>query len=173
MSFLNVAININDLPDSDNSMEPVPAGVYQVVIDGAELKTTKAGTGQYINLKLKIQGGQFSNRVFFDIINISNPSEVAQNIGLATLKKIMKSMGLDSVQNTDQLIGGHLTVKVDIERSEQYGDKNKVKDYQSIGGSAPVINSGIPQYQPQPPTYTQASAQLQQATFNPDEDLPF
>ena len=170
MSFLNVAININDLPDSDNSsMEPVPAGVYQALIDGAELKTTKAGTGQYISLRLKIQGGQYNNRVFFDIININNPNETAQNIGLATLKKIMSAMQLMTVQNTDQLIGGTLVVKVAIERSEQYGDKNKVKDYQSVGGSAPVIN--VPVQQPVQPM--QQPVQPPQGAYDPNVDIPF
>ena len=55
MAFLDTPINVDDLPqDEGGSFEPIPAGDYIATISGAELKMTKAGTGQYINLKLKI-----------------------------------------------------------------------------------------------------------------------
>lgn len=186
MSFLNQAINVNDLPDDEKSL--IPSGVYSVVISEAELKTTNSGTGQYISLKLKVVGGQYSNRVIFDMININNPNPTAQNIGLATLKKIMKAMQLDSVQNTDQLVGGNLVVKVGVELSDEYGDKNKVKDYQSAGGNiAPPPANDLAAMsmgqvaQPAPPAHTQmprqqqAPAPAQAYTQAPgfSDDIPF
>jgi hypothetical protein len=35
------------------------------------------------------------------------------------------------------LIGNSLQIKLDIEKSEQYGDKNQVKGFKAIGGGAP------------------------------------
>lgn len=165
MAYLTQALNFDALPDDDKGgdMTPVPSGVYSVVVDGAELKTTKAGTGQYISLMLKIQGGEFNGRVIFDIINISNPNETAQRIGLSSLKNIMRSLGIQAVQDTDQLIGGRLVVKVGVELSQQYGDKNKVKAYQSapaqqharIGSISNATPEDMaPPRQPQPQPFT-------------------
>ena len=51
MSLLNTTFNVTELPVSENSFDPLPAGWYQVNIKGAELKDTKAGTGQYIAVR--------------------------------------------------------------------------------------------------------------------------
>ncbi len=34
-----------------NSFDPIPAGTYQVMITGAEVKNTKAGGGSYLSLE--------------------------------------------------------------------------------------------------------------------------
>ena len=38
-----------------------------------------------------------------------------------------------------QLIGNSLMIKLDIEKSEQYGDKNQVKGFKPIAGGAPPV----------------------------------
>jgi hypothetical protein len=46
---------------------------------------------------------------------------------------------LAKVGDTDQLIGNCLMIKLDIEKSEQYGDKNQVKGFKPIAGGAPPV----------------------------------
>jgi hypothetical protein len=41
------------------------------------------------------------------------------------------------VQDTDQLIGGQLSIKLDVRESEQYGASNDVKGYKSNGAAPP------------------------------------
>ena len=43
--------------EPNTSFDPVPAGKYQAVITDTEMKPTKAGTGQYLELTFQIQGG--------------------------------------------------------------------------------------------------------------------
>jgi hypothetical protein len=64
----------------------------------------------------------------------------------------MGAIGLTKVRDTDQLIGGNLSIKLAVRQSEQYGDSNDVKGYKSISGSP------APQAQPQAPQ-AQAPAQ--------------
>ena len=45
---------------------PLPAGDYTAIITESETKATKDGQGQYLQLKLQIQGGEFSGRTLFD-----------------------------------------------------------------------------------------------------------
>jgi hypothetical protein len=54
MAFLEQTFSVEDLPVSINNFEPLPEGWYTAAISGAEIKTTKAGNGQYINVKYTI-----------------------------------------------------------------------------------------------------------------------
>ncbi|HAC91316.1 MAG TPA: hypothetical protein DCF63_11915, partial [Planctomycetaceae bacterium] len=49
MAFLSQSFAVDELPQgSGGNFEPLPAGWYQATITSAELKKTKAGTGEYI-----------------------------------------------------------------------------------------------------------------------------
>jgi hypothetical protein len=156
MSFLDVAINAADLPVSENSFDPLPAGWYQVNIKGAELKDTKAGTGQYIAVQYDVLGPTHQGRVVFGNLNIRNPNPKAEEIGRQQLGELMRAIGLATVQDTDQLIGGQLSIKLKIRKSEEYGDSNDVSGYKALDG-------GIAQS----PAPAQASPQVATASAAP------
>ena len=137
MANLGFNINANDLPeDTGGSFDPLPAGDYIVTVGDATLETTKSGTGTYIKMKLTVTGPTHEGRVLFSNLNIKNDSQKAEEIGRQQLGSVMRAIGLPSLSDTDQLIGGQMGVKVTIRQSEQYGPQNEVKAYKSIGGSA-------------------------------------
>jgi len=134
MSFLDAPISINELPESSNSFEPLPAGWYQANIKGAEVKATKAGNGQYIAIQYDILGPTHQGRVVFGNLNIRNPNPKAEEIGRQQLGEVMRAIGLTTVTDTDELIGGQLSIKLSIRKSEEYGDNNDVKGFKAING---------------------------------------
>ena len=136
MAFLDTSFDINELPVSDKSFEPVPAGWYNATIAGAEIKSTKAGNGQYIAVQYKIDGPTHAGRVVFGNLNIKNPNSKAEEIGRQQLGEVMRSIGLARVTDTDQLIGGSLQIKLTVKQDEQYGDSNEIKGFKAIAGSA-------------------------------------
>lgn len=143
MAQLGYTISQDDLPEDQGGFEPIPAGQYNVRIAEAEITDTKAGTGQYIKLRLDVTGPTHEGRVIFSNLNIKNPSQKAEEIGRQQLGAIMRAIGLPTLQDTDQLVGGNLSVKVSIRKSEEYGDQNEVKAYKAIeGSSAPMPNGG-------------------------------
>lgn len=148
MANLGFNVNVNDLPeDNGGSFEPLPAGDYSVTISDAELKTTNSGTGTYIKMKLTVTGPTHEGRLLFSNLNIKNDSQKAEEIGRQQLGAVMRAIGLPSLSDTDQLIGGQMAVKVSIRQSEQYGPQNEVKAYKSIGGSAapkPAFGAAAP-----------------------------
>lgn len=147
MAFLEHAINLEDLPESNNTGEfqPLPAGWYSATINKAELKATKDGTGQYIAIRYDITGPTHQGRVVFGNVNIRNKSEKAEEIGRAQLGDIMRALGLKQVSDTDQLVGGSLQIKLEIkEASEQYAARNEVKAYKAAGDAMPV--SAVPTF---------------------------
>lgn len=137
MAFLDQTFSADDMPVSSNSYEPLPAGWYTATITGAELKATKAGTGQYIAIKYDIIGPTHQGRIVFGNLNIRNPNATAEEIGRQQLGEVMRAIGLAKVQDTDELIGGQLSIKVSIRNSDQYGDQNEVKGFKAIAGSTP------------------------------------
>lgn len=139
MAFLDVAFDVQDLPKSTSSFDPLPAGWYTATITGADVKSTKAGNGQYIAIKYDIIAPTHQGRVVFGNINIKNPNPKAEEIGRQQLGEIMRAIGLTKVTDTDQLIGNTLMIKLEIRVSEQYGDSNDVKAYKVVAGNQPTI----------------------------------
>lgn len=144
MANLGFNVNVNDLPQEDDKFAPLPAGDYGVTISGAEIASTKSGTGQYIKLKMTVTGPTHQGRIVFSNLNIKNDSQEAEKIGRQQLGAIMRAIGIPSIQDTDQLIGGNLVVKLKIVKSEEYGDKNEVSVYKAASGSAPAMPSAMP-----------------------------
>lgn len=157
--FLDNPIHAQDLPENEQgSFDPIPEGKYTVQIGAADLNPTKDGSGQYIKLKLNVTGPSHSGRVIFSNVNIRNKSSAAETIGRQQLRSIMTALGLATLNDTDQLIGGHLTVKIGIRPAEgQYEAQNDVKSYsaadntqssapaftqQSVTQSAPQADAG-------------------------------
>lgn len=136
MANLGMTINAADLPQGNTGdFSPIPAGWYSATVVGAEIKQTKAGTGSYISVRYDVTGPTHQGRVIFGILNISNPNPKAEEIGRQQLGDLMRSIGLDTVTDSDQLIGGNCDIKLTITKSEEYGDKNEVRSWKSSGGS--------------------------------------
>lgn len=140
MASLDQTFDINELPQGNTgSYDPLPAGWYNANITAAELKPTKDGSGQYIKVRYDITGPSHQGRVVFGNLNIKNKSAKAEEIGRQQLGDIMRAIGLPKVTDTDQLIGGSLSIKLDIRAaSEQYAAQNEVKGFKSLTGSAPA-----------------------------------
>lgn len=134
MAQLLETFSVDALPKpTTGNFEPLPAGWYTAVVNGAEIKNTKAGNGQYIAVRYDITGPTHQGRVVFGNLNIKNPNPKAEEIGRQQLGELMRAIGLSTVQDTDQLIGGQVSIKLDVRESEQYGASNDVKGYKSTG----------------------------------------
>lgn len=136
MAFLNETFIAADLPQSDRNFDPIPPGWYDVSITGAELRQTKAGTGQYIAVRYDVTGPTHQGRVVFGNLNIRNPNAQAESIGRQQLGELMRAIGLAKVEDTDQLIGHHLQIKVKIRESAGYDPQNDVAGFRASGNAS-------------------------------------
>ena len=145
MALLDFEFNVDSLPVSESSYDPIPAGWYTANIKNAEIRQTKNGTGQYIAVRYDIEGPSHSGRVIFGNINIKNANPKAEEIGRQQLGEVMRAIGLSVVRDTDQLIGGTLQIKVDISHQDGYEPRNEVRGYKAItGGTAPRVGGSAP-----------------------------
>lgn len=145
MASLSQSYDVSDLPKGTGDFQPLPPGWYSATITGAEIKSTKAGNGEYIAVKYSITGPTHQGRIIFSNLNIKNPNPKAEEIGRQQLGDVMRSIGLARVDDTDQLIGGSLVLKVEVREDEKYGAGNEVKGFKAVaGGSMPLPTLTMP-----------------------------
>lgn len=137
MAFLGESFNSDELPEGRGEFAPLPDGWYTANITKAEVRQTKAGDGSYIAVGYTITGPSHEGRVVFGNLNIRNKNPKAEEIGRQQLGDVMRAIGLAKVDDSDQLIGGSLSIKLATRKSEEYGDQNEIKAYKAIAGSAP------------------------------------
>lgn len=150
MAFLGEAFDVNTMPEG-RSYDLVPEGWYNATIVKSELKDTTSGTGKKIDVRFDITGPTHQGRAIFAAINIRNQSQRAEEIGRQELGNIMRAIGLSQVQDSDQLIGGQLQIKVKVrepsaeDKAKGYTDsRNEVGGYKAIGGSAAPFAAPAP-----------------------------
>ena len=128
-------------PQSDFS--PLPVGNYTVVITTSEMKPTKTGNGQYLQLTLQVVEGEFKNRLIFDRLNIQNPNSVAQQIAQKALSSICRAVGVMHPRDSEELHDKVFQVKLGIRpASGEYGESNIVRGYSSLSSSPVKTGNG-------------------------------
>lgn len=94
MAKLNFDASAFDGVEAPQENTILPQGEYQMQIVQSELRTTKAGTGQYLWLEFDIVNGPCApGRKFWDRLNIENPNEQTKKIALSQLLAICKAAG--------------------------------------------------------------------------------
>lgn len=136
----NFGFNVAEVAPAQG-FDALPAGEYKVNVEESELKVTKAGTGQYLNLSLRVIEGPFQNRIIFDRMNIDNPNPVAQQIGREALSALCHACGKPGAMDSAELHNIPVIAKVVVKKDDQYGDKNEVKSYKSAGATAPAMGN--------------------------------
>ena len=129
--LLDEQFDLESLPVSAPAFDPLPAGWYTASISGAEVKNTKSG-GKMISLKYEILGPTHSGRFIFGNLNIRNANPKAEEIGRQQLGDIMRAIGLTHLSDTDDLIGGKLSIKLKLTHSDQYGPGNDIQAWKAL-----------------------------------------
>lgn len=128
--------NAEDVPPQDN-FDPIPAGWYPVVITDSEMKPTKAGTGEYLQLELTVLEGDHSGRKLWDRLNLDNPNQTAVDIAQRTLSAICHAVGNLTPNDSAELHDIPLMAKVSVKpAADGFDPRNEVKGYKAYGEEA-------------------------------------
>lgn len=129
----------SDLPKGNGGgdFSPIPDGWYDVTITESTVRQTKAGTGSYVSFRCDVIGPTHQGRVVFGMLTLTNPNPKAEEIGNQQMGEVMRAIGMARLEDSDQLIGKRLAIKVATETNAEYGDKNKIKGYRGGGVQAP------------------------------------
>jgi hypothetical protein len=144
MAFLSQSFDVSDLPKGATEFNPLPAGWYSATISKADVKPTKAGTGEYINICYSITGPTHQGRTVWGNINIRNPNPKAEEIGRQQLGELMRAIGVGKVSNTDQLIGKDLMIKLTVRDDDKSAEQNEVKGFKAVIGAVSSLPTAAP-----------------------------
>lgn len=152
--------------------EVIPAGEYLAEITASEMAENSARNGHYLKLELTILDGDQAGRKVFDRLNLQNPNRTAVEIAERTLNAICVVVGKMAVQQSEELHGIPMVIKVKVDpprtaNGKDYGPSNAIGAYKPRGGSVTSFGS-TPSPAPAPtPAYAAGQPQGQQmATGN-------
>lgn len=119
------------------AFEVLPPGWYNVRITGSEMKPTKDGGGSFLSLTMTVIDGPAANRKVFDRLNLNNKNPKAVEIAFQTLSAICYATGVIQLQDSSQLHGIPMQVKVKVKLAEgPYSEGNEIAGYRKIEGAA-------------------------------------
>ena len=116
------------------SRDALPAGEYVAAIVKSEKKDAKAPGNAYINLEFEVQDGEAQGRRFWTMLNLWNSNSQAVDIAQRELNSICHAIGKLQVDDSEDLHGIPMRVKLKVENNEQYGPQNRVAGYKPLNG---------------------------------------
>jgi hypothetical protein len=125
-----------------NDFGVIPPGDYEACIVNSEMKATKDGTGQYLNLEIQIVGGQYQNRKLFEKLNLVNKNDQAVTIAKGTLSAICRAVNVLTPNDSSELHNKTFRVAVGVRKNDYKGDmENHVKSFKPRS-AGPVVAAG-------------------------------
>jgi len=149
---------------------PMPAGVYPVIMVASEMKATKHGDGQLLELRFQVCEGVHQGRLLWDRLNWNNPNEDTVRRGRGTLTTICNRLGVVDPKDTAELHDRPLQVQVALKPhwKDPNAMANEIVGYpdpsaveappQSTSGCRPVLPMNAPWAGKKPGASTAPSA---------------
>lgn len=123
--------------DPNFAFDPVPAGKYTAVITASEMKPTKKGTGQYLELTFQVIEGEHKGRNLWARLNLDNPGATAVKIARAELSAICRAVGVLAPKDSTELHNLPLVIKVGVKNRDDNGEQtNVIKGYEKKDAAA-------------------------------------
>jgi hypothetical protein len=129
------------------SFDVLPAGEYEIIIINSTMKPTSDGRGKYLELEIQVLNGPCQNRKLWDRLNLFNPSEKATTIARGTLSSICRAVGVMTPKDSSELHNKPLRCKVVVEKSDEYGEQNRIKAYKPRNAGPVMPVQPAPQVQ--------------------------
>lgn len=127
-----------------STFDPLPNGTYRMHVTESEVKPTRNGSGQYLQLVWEVIDGDFKGRKVWDRLNIENANQTAKEIALRSLSAICHAAGVLKLSHSTQLHHKPVMVKLVVKQDAGYEPRNEVKGYTAVEGGAgvPLPKSG-------------------------------
>ena len=164
MAKLQQPFDATQVPPS-SVQEVIPAGWYPARIEESEWAETSKKDGWMLKFKLVIIGGEHADHVLFDRLNMQNPNVMAMEIAQKTLSSICHATKVFQLEDTAQLHGIPLMIKVALRPAgpgadgKNYEASNEIKGYKEVERPQQAQPAGfVPSALPTAPAPTPAPA---------------
>ena len=126
------------------SFDPIPAGKYLAAITESEMKPTKNGSGNYLQMTFTVLDGEYKNRVLWARLNLHNPNATAVKIARSELSALCRAVGVMQPRDSVELHNIPLLITVKVKKREDTGElTNEIKGYEPKS-----VAAGQPQQAP-------------------------
>lgn len=148
MAKLPAAFNSNEHSEmADFSALPSGEYIFQVKESSMEKcsSTAKDPNGQYLKLTLECLSPKFKGRQVWVNLNLINKNPKAVEIANSELTSICKAVGKPVIQDSQELHGIPMIVKLGVvkdNRGDDYPPKNDVKAYKPVSAGSSAETSG-------------------------------
>ena len=112
--------------ESTSNFEPLPAGKYLAVISDSEMKSTKSGSGSYLQLTFTVIEGEYKNRVLWARLNLNNPNATAVKIARSELSAVCRAVGVMQPRDSAELHNLPLTIGIKLKKRDDSGELTNV-----------------------------------------------
>lgn len=119
-----------------NERSALPAGEYTAAMVKSDRTQAKSNANNsYIACEFEVTEGQFQGRRFWTNLNLWNSNSQAVDIAQRELNSIMHACGRLRVNDTEELHGIPMRVKLKVKTDGQYGDKNEVANFAPLNAA--------------------------------------
>ena len=117
--------------------EPLPAGKYLAAIIESEMKPTKNGGGQYLQLTFQILEGPYKGRLVWARLNLDNTNPTTVKIARGELSAVCRAVGVMAPKDSTELHNLPLVITVRLKKRQDTGElANEIKGYASKNAEA-------------------------------------
>jgi len=137
-------------------LEVLPPGKYAAQIVKSDIRTTKDGMGQFLQLEIDVLDGPYKGRKLFDRLNLVNANPQTVEIAQRTLSAICHATGRMQVQDSQELHLIPFIADVQVQPPKNgYGESNKLRYLpleRSVKAAPQPVQPAAPQPQVRPAT---------------------
>ncbi len=142
--------NANEVEPA-TAYQPLPAGKYLAEITSSEVKQTKSGNGNYLELEFTVLDGDCRGRKVWDRLCLTHTNDLTQKIARGKLSAVCHAVGVMQPRDSVELHNLPLVVTVKCKTRKDTGEiTNEINGYarrESAAGQpqqAPVNNNTSP-----------------------------
>ncbi len=138
--------------DPNPAFDPIPAGRYVAAITASEMKSTKSGSGSYLELTFSILEGEYQGRTLWSRLNLNNPNATAVKIARGELSAICRAVGVMQPRDSVELHNLPLVINVKLrKRTDNDELANEIKGFEAKGSGAAHAAERAPAADSTPP----------------------
>ena len=116
--------------EPSQEFQPLPEGKYEAVISDSDVKSTRNGSGRYVQLEFEVVSGEHKGRRVWGRYNIENPSADAVRIGRADFSAVCHAVGVLNPSDTCELHGLPLVLTVKCRKQKDSDElENVIRGY--------------------------------------------
>lgn len=142
MADLN-GFNAHDI-DPNTGFDPIPSGKYLVVITATDMKPTKNGKGEYLEIEMEVLEGPHKGRKLWDRLTLKHTNEQTVEIARGTLSSICRAVNVMKPRDSVELHNVPLVASVGLKKREDNGEMaNTIRGYEKRDLAVPQRASAV------------------------------